>query len=154
MPRFYTVNFENISVSAAQDLLEISPADDKPIRLKSVVGSVSDSETNEQFRVTLKRASGAFTSGSGGGTPTTAKMNPLDAAAGFTAERNNTTRATGGTIDTLWGEGFPSQGGFNITPLPGGEIVASQGEALIVGLENAPGAATTFSVTALIEELP
>lgn len=154
MPRRYTVTFVGVSISAAVDLLELTPADDKPIKLVSVVGAVDTSETNEQFGVTVQKRSGAFTSGSGGGSPNVEAVNGLDAAPGFTAERTNTTRATGGTQDILWSEGFPSQGGFNITPLPGFEFVASQAEALVVGLENAPGSATTFSVTACVEELP
>ncbi len=154
MPRRYTVPVSAQSISAAQDLLELTPADDKPIKLISVQGGVSNSETNEQFSITVQRRSGAFTSGSGGGTPSISKTGTIDAAVGFSAERNNTTRATGGTQEVLFADGFPSQGGFNITPLPNGEWIASQGEALIVGLENAPGSATDFSYTATVEELP
>jgi hypothetical protein len=154
MSRIYTVSFENISVSAVQDLLEITPADDKPIRLKSLLVTVRDSETNEQFTSTIKRASGAYTSGSGGGSPTIAKASSIDGTVGFAAERNNTTRATGGTIENLHVEGWPSQGGLNVTPLPGCEFTATHGEALIVGLENAPAGATGFNATAVIEELP
>lgn len=154
MPRQYYVPFDNVSVSAAQDLLELTPADDKPIKLVSFVCSFAESETNEQLRGTIQRRTGAYTSGSGGGTPTIVPVNTIMTAAGFAAERNNTTRATGGTQQILHAEGFPSQGGWQFVPMPGFEPVAIQGEALIVGLETAPGSATTMSGTALVEELP
>lgn len=154
MPRRSTVAFENISVSAAQDLFEVTPADDKPIKLISVVGSFRDDETNEQLSITVKRFSGAYTSGSGGSAPTPTKVYTGDPTVGYSAERNNTTRATGGTSETLHAEGFPGQGGFAVTPLPGSEWVATQGEALVVGLENAPGAARNFNCTITIEEMP
>lgn len=154
MAREYTVQVTNVSISAAQDLLELIPADDKPIELVGVFVTVYNSETNEQMTCTVQRRSGAFTSGSGGSTPTPVPINSVAAAAGFTAEANNTTRATGGTGVTLHAEGWPSQGGWAFQPLPGFEPKAIQGEILVVGLEVAPGAATNFNITAYVRELP
>ena len=33
MARVYAVTFENVNVTAAQDFFEITPSDDKPVRL-------------------------------------------------------------------------------------------------------------------------
>jgi hypothetical protein len=149
----YHVTVVNVSISAAQDLFEIAPADDKPVELVSVLVTWRDSEANEQLTVTIQRRSGAFTSGSGGTTPTANPRVIGDRAAGFTVEANNTTRATGGTVEVLHVEGFPSQGGAAMVPLPGMEWAAKQAEALIVGLENAPAGATGFNLTAVIREV-
>ena len=154
MPQIYTVQVNNVAVTAAQDIFEISPADDKPIELVDVVVTCRDTETNEQFTCTIQRRSGAFTSGSGGSTPTPAPRAIGDRSVGFSAEANNTTRATGGTQEVLHAEGWPSQGGFAFAPIPGKEFAAKQAEALVVGLENAPGASTNFNATITIREYP
>jgi hypothetical protein len=153
MSRVYSVQFNNVAVTVAQDLFELTPADDKPIELIAAVVTVRDSETNEQFTCTVQRRSGAFTGGSGGSAPTPVKASSIDTAAGFTAEVNNTTRATGGTQEILHAEGWPSQGGWGFTPTPGAEPRAIQGEALVIGLENAPGASTNFNGTVWVREL-
>lgn len=102
MARMYTVVFENVAVTAAQDLLEITPADDKPVRLMGMVLSnlseVGDA-MEEMLRITVVR--GHTTSGSGGTAPTPTPVDPTDTAAGFTAEVNNTTIASAGTAPTL-----------------------------------------------------
>lgn len=101
MARVYTVQFENVSVSAAQDLWEITPADDKPVRLMGFVlgnvGGTADAgdAQEEMLRINVRR--GFTTSGSGGSAPTPGVVDPNNAAAGFTAEVNNTTVANTGT---------------------------------------------------------
>jgi hypothetical protein len=103
--RVYTVPFENVTVSASQDFFEISPADDRPVALMGLtldnVGGTSDAgDAQEEFlRLLIRR--GHTTSGSGGTTPTPGALNPLDAAAGFAAEVNNTTIASVGTTVDL-----------------------------------------------------
>lgn len=153
MGRMYTATFDGVSVSAAQDLFEITPADDKPIRIHQIVVSNGASETSDQLRFTIKRFSGAYTSGSGGSTPTPRPLDGIDTAAGFTVEANNTTRATGGTSVTLWSEGQNVLNGWNYFPTPESRIRCPQAEAIVVGLENAPAAATTMSGVAVIEEV-
>lgn len=109
MSRMYTVNFENVAVgTATQDLFEITPADDKPIRLVALyldnVGGAADAgEAQEEF-IRLSIVRGHTTSGSGGTSPTPAPARPIDTAAGFTAEVNNTTIAsTAGTTIMAFG---------------------------------------------------
>lgn len=153
MGRMYTAIFENVSVSAAQDLFEITPADDKPVKIHQIVISNVSSETADQLRYTIKRFSGAYTSGSGGTSPTPRPLDSNDTAAGFTVEANNTTRATGGTSVTLWAEGQDARAGWNWFPTPAGQIRCPQAEAIVVGLEAAPASSTPMSGTVLIEEL-
>jgi hypothetical protein len=153
MSRFYTVIFENVAVAAAQDLFELQAADDKPIKIHQIVVTNIASETSDQLRFTIKRFTGAFTGGSVGTAPTPRPLTTSDPAAGFVAEVNNTTRATGGTSVTLWAEGQNALNGFAWTATPGAEIVAVQAEALVVGLEAAPAASTNMSGSVLVEEI-
>jgi hypothetical protein len=108
--RFYTVVFDNVAVgTAAQDLFEISPADDKPVYLCGLtldnVGADVGDAAEELIRINIIR--GFTTSGSGGSAPTPQPLNStIDAAAGFTAEVNNTTVANTGTTGHLMALGW------------------------------------------------
>jgi len=99
--RNYTVSFTGVAVTAQQDFFEIVAAAGKNVELVGLflsqsteVGDVQE----EGLSVMIK--SGATTSGSGGSAPTPIPLTVTDAAAGFTAEANNTTKATVGTIVT------------------------------------------------------
>lgn len=151
MGRIYTVSFSAVAFTPARDLFEIAPADDKPVVIRRIVVTPDSDETNKQLKVTLSRFSGAFTSGSGGSAPTPVPINSHDAAAGFTAETVNTTRATGGTSVLIQPESFPSQGGFEFNPDPDMRPVVYQGEAFVVGMEEDPAA--TYSGCLWAEEL-
>lgn len=154
MGRIYYVNFENVAVSAAQDLFEVTPADDKPVRLLWARVSNVVSEVSEQLRIRVKRLPATVTSGSGGSTPTIQKAVSADASAGFAAEANNTTPATtSGTAQVLWAEGFNVLTGWDWLPTPECVPVFVQGEALIIDLPTAPGSSTNMSGTICLEEL-
>jgi hypothetical protein len=107
LPRPYTVSFDNVSVAAAQDFWELTPADDKPIAIIGwwidPVGGTADAADadSENWRMSIVR--GHTTSGSGGSAPTPQPLSAVDTAAGFTAEANNTTIAStaGTTIGTF-----------------------------------------------------
>lgn len=101
MSRCYSVSFAGVAVTAQQDLFELVAAAGKPFRIlgfelsqSSDVGDAAE----EGLSILLK--SGSTTTGSGGSTPTPVANNVTDAAAGITAEANNTTKATSGTIVT------------------------------------------------------
>jgi hypothetical protein len=99
--RQYTVQFNGVAATVQQDLFEIVAAAGKVAYLNylllSQLTEVKDAE-EEMLLVLIK--SGQTTSGSGGSAPTPVPVNVTDAAAGFTAEVNNTTKATAGTIVT------------------------------------------------------
>lgn len=108
--RFYTVCFENVTVSAAQDFFELTPADDKPIALLGLtldnVGGTADAADAQEEMVRLLIRRGHTVSGSGGSAPTPGTIRANTAAAGFTAEVNNTTIANTGTTVDLWAGGW------------------------------------------------
>jgi hypothetical protein len=148
----YSVSFDATSLSAAADFFELNPASGKPCILHSVRISAAASETADQLRFTIKRITATFASGSGGSAGTNVKLNVNDPSSGASAETCNTTRATG-TAETIWAEGCDVRAGFTFLPTPEmrPEFVNASG-VLIVGLEAAPAAATTFSGTLVYEE--
>jgi len=107
MGRCYTVSFTAVAVTAQQDLFELVAAAGKPLKVLgfglSQSTEVGDS-AEEGLSIILK--SGQTTSGSGGSTPTPVPNNTSDSAAGFTAETNNTTKASAGTIVTHYADNW------------------------------------------------
>jgi len=97
MSRIYKVTFENVAVSAAQDLVQIkNNTTTKVLRiLRRWVGATDTTIPTGQMLRLRERILGATVSdGSGGSTPTPAKTDVGDAAASFSALCNNTTPAT------------------------------------------------------------
>jgi hypothetical protein len=154
--RIYTVVFGAVSISAAQDAFEITPADDKPVELVGItfdqtgVGDVGDA-AEELLRWTVIR--GHTTSGSGGSAPTPRPTQRNDAAAGFAAEVNNTTIASVGTAVTLHEGAFNVRAGMIFWWPPGCEPSAGQGDTTIVVRLPAPADAITISGTLYVREL-
>lgn len=152
--RVYTVTFSAVSVSAAQDLFELTPADDKPVEIIGIeLGQSSDSADaqDEQLQISIIR--GNTTSGSGGSAPTPAPLNPNDTAAGFTAEVNNTTPASSGTAVTLHTGCWNVRAGY-INWFPEGcRPSASQANTLLRVAMTAPADAITMSGTLYVREL-
>lgn len=111
--RVYTVCVAGATIANTGgdcDLVEISPADDKPVRLLGFtianVGADVGDAAEEMLQLSVIR--GYTTSGSGGSANTPTPLDAIDTAAGFAAEINNTTIASNGTPITCW------SGGWNI----------------------------------------
>lgn len=154
MGRMYSVTFENVAVSAAQDFFELTPADDKPIAIHAIYLSQSTElgdAAEEQLRVQIIR--GHTTSGSGGSAPTPAPMDPAGAAAGCAAEVNNTTIASTGTTTALHSECFNVRSGWMFIPTPECRPKASQANTtIVVRLLAAPSDQVTMGGTLYFEE--
>ncbi len=154
MARVYTVEFENVSVTAAQDFFELDPATDKPIQIIgwqftqfSDVGDAAE----EILRVKIIR--GHTTSGSGGSAATPAPVKFYDTAAGCAAEVNNTTIASAGTAVDLYSGGFNIRVGESVF-LPEEyrfSCTATQG-VIVFRLMAAPADAITLSGTLWFSE--
>jgi hypothetical protein len=154
MGRKYTVVFDNVAVAASQDLFELTPTDDKPVKIYGLfLGQITaEGDANEDlWRWTVIR--GFTTGGSGGTAPTPRPLNRSDAAAGFTAEVNNTTKATTGTTHTCHADADNIRGGIKFWWPEGSEPQASQADTtIVVRLESTPDASTTCSATLYVEE--
>lgn len=157
MGRFYSVPFSAVSVSAAQDLFEVLAASGKPFWLHEIIIAQSSDYGDaaaEGLSILIKKATGSYTSGSGGSTVTPAKHLTNDAAAGPTAEINNTTQASAGSgaLTTIRAEAFNVQAGWQYLPTPETRIQFLPTEACVVSI-TAPADAVTMSGTLVFEEL-
>ena len=155
--RFYSVPFSAVAISAAQDLFEVLASSGKPFYLHEITFAQSSDYGDAQaegLSILIKRATGSYTSGSGGSTVTPAKHATNDAAAGPTAEINNTSQAAAGSgaLTTIRAEALNVQGGYQYLPAPEQRILFLPGEALVVSI-TAPADAITRSGTVVIEEL-
>lgn len=154
MSRVYTVNFSAVSVAAAQDLFELTPADDRPIEIVGIeLGQTSDvgDAADELLQISIIR--GFTTSGSGGTSATPAPLSPLETAAGFTAEVNNTTVANTGTSATLHVGVWNIRAGY-INWFPEGmRPAATQANTTLVVRQTAPADAITMSGILYVREL-
>lgn len=151
--RIYSVVFSAVAVSAAQDLFEITPADDKPVEIIGLeLGQTSDAgdAADELLQISIIR--GFTASGSGGSTPTPAPLDPIDTAAGFTSEVNNTTVANTGTSVTLWTTTWNVRAGYINWWPPEARPAASQANTTIVVRTTAPADALTMSGTLYVRE--
>ena len=95
MGRMYSVSFNEVAVTAASDLFELLvPAENVMILHELHISQSSDAgdSESEQIYVSIRRVTGSPTSGSGGSSATPAPLDLGDAAAGITAEVNNTTQ--------------------------------------------------------------
>lgn len=157
--RIYTVVFDNVTVSAAQDLFEISPADDKPIGIVALeldnVGGVADAGDAQEELLRLVVRRGHTTSGSGGSAPTPNPCLPGASAAGFAAEVNNTTIAASGTTQDLrpfgWNVRVP---GRDFWPEETTFWASQANTTIVVRLLTAPADALSMSGTLYVCELP
>lgn len=155
--RIYTVVFENVSIAAAQDLFQITPADDKPVSIIGLnlcnVGGVADAgdAAEELLRLLIRR--GHTTTGSGGTTPTPRPVRRSDPAAGFTAGVNNTTVAADGTTHDLHADGWNIRIPSQLIFPPEMQHEASQADTtIVVRLVAGPADAVLCSGTLYVRE--
>lgn len=143
MARVYTVSYQGTITAAGgdTDLLEVLPADDKPIKLAgfvlSQISEVGDT-AEEDLRISVMRLPATVTSGSGGSAPTPAPLDSADAACGAACECNNTTVATtSGTAVTIEEIGWNERNTPYEHWYPDDQFrpKAKQGEALLVRMQ-------------------
>ena len=159
MGRIYSISYTGtITASGGNaDLLELTPADDKPVKLRgfmlSQISEVGDA-AEEGLRITVQRFPATVTSGNGtavtGQSPDSAQS-----AAGFAAECNGATVATtSGTAIVLQELGWNIRNSPYEWWAPDADFApkAKQGEALIVRLETTAADDFTGCFTFWVEE--
>jgi len=151
--RTYSVTFSAVSVSAAQDLFEVSAASNKPIEIVGIeLGQSSDAADAQDELLQISIIRGNTTSGSGGSAATAVPLEPNETAAGVSAEVNNTTVASAGTAVTLHTGCWNVRAGY-INWFPEGcRPSAVSGVAMVVR-QTAPADAITMSGTLYVREL-
>lgn len=159
MGRVYSAAYQGTLTNAGgdSDLMELLPADDKPVRLLgfslSQISEVADA-AEEGLRITVQRMTATVTSGSGGSAVTPTPVDSADTAFGGTVECNNTTVATtsGSTV-------VLAELGWNIRNTPfdfwfpeKAAPKAKQGEGLFVRSQTTAADDISIQVTFWIEE--
>lgn len=155
MGRKYYVDLPPTAVTVAADLVELTPADDKPITILGLnLAQTTDTGDAAEEIISLVWVRGYTASGSGGSTSTPRPCNPSDTAAGFTAEIFNTTAATTGTAVNLARHGWNVRVPMERPYTPEEAMEATQGNTtIILRMSAAPADSLTISGSILVEEM-
>ncbi len=150
----YYIIIDQVAVSAAQDIFELTPTSAKPLSIED--GELTQSTElgdaqEEQLVIRWRR--GNTVSGSGGTSLTPVKKNGSFASAGFAAEANNTTKANTGTTDTIMPSTWNLRSEKRFAPLPQGTIEVAAGSRCCLELVNAPADSVTISGWLLVREI-
>lgn len=158
MPRTYPVTFEEITITAAQDLFELYFGSSIYKSLKILRHWINCSDTTIPAATILPLRARILPSsvshGSGGGSASIGKSDPGDANASFTALRNNTSPAsTTGTPNIEYEDGFHIFQGcehmYDRPPI----IIGGQAQSFVFELLAVPGSfSAKFSGGILVEE--
>lgn len=153
MGRMYSAQFNGSAATAQVDFFELNAPSTASLvlhRVEITQSTEAGDAQDEMLTVLIKR--GATTSGSGGATPTAAELFS-SAAFGGTVETMNTTKATAGTIVTLYSAAFNVRAGFLYVPTPEERIVIAPSGRLTVELATTPADSITFNGTIVFEAL-
>lgn len=154
MGRIYSASFENVAVTAIQDLFEINAPSAKSVVIHSAkIGQTSDFGDAQDECIRLRFIEGYTTSGSGGNSFTAVPLDKGDSAFGGTCEINNTTVANTGTAV------IKSMGVWNVRtewiymPTPETRIRLAGGLRLVLHMPAAPADSLSISGEIVFEEI-
>lgn len=151
MGRVYSASFEEVAVTAAQDLFEVVAPADASVVIHSIVITQSSDAGDAQAEMLPILIHRGTATGSGGSSPTPSPLQLGDAAFGGTCEANNTSQSVEGTF--LHAEAFNVQIGFYYLPPPEDRPVISPSALFIVELQAAPDDSLTMNGTIVFEEV-
>ena len=155
MPRTYDVSFENVAVSAAQDLVTIIGAAGKIVKIKRMRVSATDTSipTAQMLQLRARFLPATVTNGSGGSTPTPRPLDPGDAAASLTAHANDTVKSTtSGTATTLEESGCHIYAGYDFTYPQDARPTVGPSEAFVFELLSTVSGTVHMSGGVTVEE--
>lgn len=143
---FSGTSFAGVSASAAQDLFYILASSAVPIRLHRLSLSTSGQTSPGNLIISVQRYTATVTAGSGGSSLTAVELSQLSGrAATSTVRANDTTRATTtGSKQVLWAGTMQDLNNLDDVLVPELWPMIPGGDALIVGLEVAPGSAVNL----------
>lgn len=154
MSGVYTVSFSGVVVTAQQDLFELVAASAKPLAILALHLSQSSEVGDAQEEgLSILIKSGQTTSGSGGTTPTPVATDTANAAASFTAEANNTTKASAGTILTHAAYNWNVRMPFDLIFTPEQQLLMGAGRRCTIELASTPADSITMSGTLWVQEI-
>lgn len=151
--RSYSVQFNNVAITAVQDLIALYCGAMGLELHGMVIGQVSGT-TVANLRLSVKRLPATVTAGTGGNAATPRKAMSGDAAAVVTARINDTTQASSsGSAVTLLSDIFNTVNGYQFFWPPDDRPTFSPNEAAVFSLDQAPGSSMQMSGTLLFGEL-
>lgn len=156
MGRMYTVHLAPTAITVAADLVELTPADDKPICIHGFrVYQTTDLGDAAEEIIGLAWVRGNATTGSGGNASVAVSpKNAIDTAAGCGAETANTTAASAGTAVTLYSTGWNVRAPLEVVFTPEQRIYCSQAQTLLVlRMLAAPADSLTIGCSVDLEEV-
>lgn len=150
----YTGIISQVSVSAAQDVFELTCPSTTRVRIREVkLGQYSDAGDATAEILSVQLIIGHTTSGSGGAAVTPRNLNRASTVtAASTLERNNTTIAANGTAITLYSDVWNIQSGWWYAPSEFEMITIDISTRLVVRITS-PVDAITLNATIVFEEL-
>lgn len=152
MARAYTAQTNNVSVTAAQDLVSIQTTSGMVAEIDELaVGQVTATSIGN-LRCTFKRYSGGYSIGTAGSSITPRPHVFGDSAAICTARGNDTSQTSGGTSVTLDTDVINVLNGYNKLPAPEDRWSFTISQAFVWSLDSAPASAETMSVKATFRE--
>jgi len=154
MPRRYKVTFENITVSAPQDLVQITGVAGKTIRVLRCWTSNTSAplSAGQMLSCRQRLLPVTVTNGSGGTAGVIAKTDQGDAAATFSALVNSTTKATTtGTAVIQDEDAAHIYAGYDKAAMSPPTVAV--GQAFVFELLSTPGAAIALSGGVEVEEI-
>jgi hypothetical protein len=152
----YAVSFENVAVTAAQDLFMVAPADDKPIALHGfMLGQSTEVGDAAEEMMRIKVIRGHATVGSAGSAPDAVPLDCAGAADAATCRANDTTIASTGTAVDLLADCFNERSGYQFwwTPETRPTCSEANGIRIVIRLMAAPADSVTMNGTLYFEEL-
>jgi len=154
----YTAQFNEVAVTAAQDLFEIAAPSGGVVIIHewSILQNTDVGDAAEEvLRIETVRGDGTVTSGSGGSTVTAQPVDNGDAAPGSTVEANNTTRMAVGTgvLDILRQYGWNIRVGLEKIYTPETRPVITPSDRWTLSLDDTPADSITMSGSILFEEI-
>ena len=154
MSGVYTVQFNGVASTAQQDLFELVAASGKPLVILgySLSQSSDVGDAKEQQNLILFK-SGQTTSGSGGSTPTPVATDSSGGAASFTAEVNNTTKASGGTIVTHEARSWNIRGPLDVLFTQEQQLIMPAGRRCTLELAKTPTESIDICGTIWVQEI-
>lgn len=158
MGRLHIAEFEDVAITAAQDLFEILAPATCIVRIHelSLFQSTDTGDSAEEIlELELVRGDGSVTSGSGGSTVTPQPIDNGDAAPTVTVEANNTTRmAVGsGTLDSIGKYGWNVRIPFEKIFTPETRPTVAPSDRITFSLNDAPADSITCSGHVVFEEI-
>lgn len=153
--RTYDVSFENVTVTAAQDLTAIIGAAGKVLKIKRMrVGATNTSiPTAQMIQIRARFLPATVTNGSGGTAPTPRPLDPGDAAASFTARVNDTTKASSSGTATIMEEtGVHIYAGYDFTYPQDARPTIGPSEAFVFELLSTVSGTVALSGGVTVEE--